>query len=115
MEEHHRAGGEGVPGPPAAAPGFFARSSSIVLWDLKKWFPDKDYVNVGFGGSVIRDSTHFAPRILTPHKPGTIIFYAGDNDIAQNRSPDQVLGDFRAFVAPPSARITRAAACSSFR
>ena len=85
--------------PPATGAVFFAGSSSIVLWDLKKWFPDKDYINVGFGGSVIRDSTHFAPRILTPYKPGTIIFYAGDNDIAQNRTPDQVLSDFRAFVA----------------
>jgi lysophospholipase L1-like esterase len=89
---------------------FFAGSSSIVLWDLKKWFPDKDYVNVGFGGSVIRDSTHFAPRILTPHKPSTIVFYAGDNDIAQNRSPENVLADFKAFVAAvradnPSCRV----------
>src|SRR5688572_5431116 len=58
--------------PPNPGAVFFAGSSSIVLWDLKKWFPDKDYVNVGFGGSVIRDSTHFAPRILTPHKPGTV-------------------------------------------
>ena len=84
--------------PPQPGGVFFAGSSSIVLWDLKKWFPDKNYVNVGFGGSVIRDSTHFAPRILTPHRPGTIILYAGDNDIAQNRTPEQVLGDFRAFV-----------------
>jgi lysophospholipase L1-like esterase len=84
--------------PPKPGAVFFAGSSSIVLWDLKKWFPDKACVNVGFGGSVIRDSTHFAPRILTPHKPGTIVFYAGDNDIAQNRSPEEVFSDFRAFV-----------------
>jgi lysophospholipase L1-like esterase len=85
--------------PPNPGAVFFAGSSSIVLWDLKKWFPDREYINVGFGGSVIRDSTHFAPRVLTPHKPGTIIFYAGDNDIAQNRTPEQVLGDFRAFLS----------------
>lgn len=96
--------------PPRAGAVFFAGSSSIVFWDLKKWFPDKDYVNVGFGGSIIQDTTHFAPRILTPHKPGTIVFYAGDNDIAQNRSPTQVLADFKAFVAAiradnPSCRV----------
>jgi lysophospholipase L1-like esterase len=90
--------------PPAPGAVFFAGSSSIVLWDLKKWFPDRGYVNVGFGGSVIRDSTHFAPRILIPHKPGTIVFYAGDNDIAQNRSPEQVLDDFKSFVAAVRAR-----------
>jgi lysophospholipase L1-like esterase len=96
--------------PPRPGAVFFAGSSSIVLWDLKKWFPGKDYVNVGFGGSIIRDSTHFAPRILTPHRPGTIVFYAGDNDIAQNRSPEEVLADFKAFVAAiragnPSCRV----------
>src|SRR5262245_4963066 len=96
--------------PPAPGAVFFAGSSSIVLWDLKKWFPGKDYVNVGFGGSVIRDSTHFAPRILIPYRTGTIVFYAGDNDIAQDRSAGEVLADFRAFVAAaradnPSCRV----------
>lgn len=78
---------------------FFAGSSSIVQWDLKKSFPDAGYVNVGFGGSVIVDSTHFAPRILTPYKPGTIVFYAGDNDIGRGGKAEQVLADFEAFVA----------------
>jgi len=85
--------------PPKSGAVFFAGSSSIVLWDLKKSFPGMDYVNVGFGGSVIRDSTHYTPRIITPYKPGTIVFYAGDNDIAQNRPAEQVLSDFRDFVA----------------
>ncbi len=96
--------------PPRPGAVFFAGSSSIVQWDLKKWFPDAGYMNVGFGGSIIEDSTHFAPRILAPHKPGTIVFYAGDNDIAQNRKPEQVCADFQAFVAAvrkdnPSCRV----------
>jgi lysophospholipase L1-like esterase len=77
---------------------FFSGSSSIVLWNLKKSFPDADYVNVGFGGSVIADNVHFAPRIIVPHKPTTIVFYAGDNDIGGGRKPEQVLEDFKAFV-----------------
>lgn len=85
--------------PPKPGGVFFAGSSSIVKWDLKKSFPDKEYVNVGFGGSTIPDSTHFAPRIIIPYKPGTIVFYAGDNDIAQKRTPERVRDDFRAFVA----------------
>ncbi|MCI0702747.1 MAG: GDSL-type esterase/lipase family protein [Planctomycetia bacterium] len=96
--------------PPKPGAIFFAGSSSIVQWDLKKSFPDASYINVGFGGSVIVDSTHFAPRILTPHKPGTIVFYAGDNDIARGNTPEQVFADFKAFVAVvrkdnPSCRI----------
>src|SRR3954463_2098818 len=66
--------------PPKPGGVFFAGSSSIVQWDLKKWFPDSGYVNVGFGGSVIADSTHFAPRLLNPYKPGPVVFYAGDNE-----------------------------------
>jgi lysophospholipase L1-like esterase len=96
--------------PPKPGGVFFAGSSSIVQWDLKKWFPSQGYVNVGFGGSVIADSTHFAGRILTPFKPGTIVFYAGDNDIARGYKPERVEADFRAFVATvrkdnPSCRI----------
>ena len=78
---------------------FFAGSSSIVQWDLKKSFPNAGYVKVGFGGSVIADSTHFAPRILAPHKPGTIVFYAGDNDIGRGGRAETVATDFKAFVA----------------
>ncbi len=96
--------------PPAPGGVFFAGSSSIVLWDLKKWFPNANHVNVGFGGSVIADSTRFASRILTPYKPATIVFYAGDNDIGGGRKPEQVVDDFRSFVAAmrkdnPSCRV----------
>lgn len=85
--------------PPKTGGVFFVGSSSIAQWDVKKSFPDAGYVNVGFGGSVIEDSTHFAPRIINPHKPGTIVFYAGDNDIGRGNKPEQVLADFKVFVA----------------
>ena len=84
--------------PPKPGAVFFAGSSSIVGWDLKKSFPNEAYINVGFGGSVVADSTHFAHRILTPHKPGAVVFYAGDNDIGGGRKAEQVAADFKAFV-----------------
>lgn len=84
--------------PPKPGGVFFVGSSSIVQWDLKKWFPDAGYVNVGFGGSVVKDSTHFAGRIVTPFKPSAIVFYAGDNDIGAGGKAEQVASDFRAFV-----------------
>jgi lysophospholipase L1-like esterase len=83
--------------PPAPGQVCFAGSSTIRLWDLKKSFPGKPYVNVGFGGCEIRDVTHFAPRIILPHKPGAIVFYAGDNDMAKKRTAEQVRDDFREF------------------
>lgn len=96
--------------PPKPGAVFFAGSSSIRLWDLKKSFPDLAAVNVGFGGSRIPDSTHFAPRILLPYRPRAVVFYAGDNDTAAGRTPQQVADDFKAFAAAvhkevPKARI----------
>lgn len=92
--------------PPKPGCVIFAGSSSIRLWNLDKSFPDAGYVNVGFGGSQIPDSTHFAARLITPHRPKAVVFYAGDNDIAANRTPEQVLADFKAFCAAvPDGRI----------
>jgi lysophospholipase L1-like esterase len=84
------------PPPPGAI--FFCGSSSIVKWDLAKYFPMENVFNRGFGGSVIADSTHFAPRIILPYKPAAIVFYAGDNDIGAGKSAETVLADFSAFV-----------------
>jgi lysophospholipase L1-like esterase len=81
------------------ADGFlFIGSSSIVRWDLEKHFPDRPVINRGFGGSQIADSVQFAERILIPYRPRVVVLYAGDNDIASGKSPDQVLSDYKAFV-----------------
>lgn len=85
--------------PPTAGGVLFVGSSSIRMWDLDKWFPDLDATNRGFGGSHIADSVHYFDRFVTPHKPRIIVLYAGDNDIAGNKSPCRVLDDFRKFVA----------------
>jgi lysophospholipase L1-like esterase len=85
--------------PPAAGGVVFAGSSSTRLWKLDESFPGKGYVNVGFGGSEIRDSTHFAARLIAPHRPKAVVLYAGDNDINAGRTPEQLAADFKAFVA----------------
>jgi lysophospholipase L1-like esterase len=85
--------------PPKAGGVVFAGSSSTRLWKLDESFPGKGYVNVGFGGSEVRDSTHFAPRLITPHRPKAVVLYAGDNDVAAGRTPEQVAADFKGFVA----------------
>lgn len=84
--------------PPKAGAIFFAGSSSFRLWDTAKAFPDLDTANVAFGGSELRDTIHFFDRILKPHAPGRIVLYAGDNDIAAGRTPEQVTENFAAFV-----------------
>ncbi len=83
---------------PAKGGVLFVGSSSIRKWDLEKYFPGADYLNRGFGGSHISDCIHFAPRIVLPYKPETIVFYAGDNDTSAGKSPEVVEQDFRTFV-----------------
>lgn len=78
----------------------FVGSSSIRLWDgLGEDFPGTAVINRGFGGSRVRDSTYYADRIVTPYHPSAIVFYAGDNDLYEGRTPVQVRDDFVAFVA----------------
>ncbi len=76
----------------------FVGSSSIRLWKLKDSFPDLQVINRGFGGSQIADSVHFAERLVIKHEPRIIVFYAGDNDLAAGKSPEQVTADFKSFV-----------------
>lgn len=86
--------------PPPRKAIHFAGSSSMTNWQsLAQDFPDFPVVNRGFGGSQIEDSTRFAPRILLPHEPQMIVFYAGDNDLANGKTPQQVARDFDSFVA----------------
>jgi len=86
--------------PPVGAV-LFMGSSSIRLWDtLAQDFPEIPVINRGFGGSLIQDSTLYADRIALPYKPKMIVLCAGTNDLAYgNKSPQQVLQDYKDFVA----------------
>ena len=95
---------------PAMGGVVFVGSSSIRLWDLKKSFPGVPALNRGFGGSEIPDSVSHVDLLVIKHKPATVIFYAGDNDIANGRTPQQVADDYKSFVvkiqaALPATRI----------
>ena len=85
------------PPPPGAI--LFVGSSSIRLWKtLAQDFRECHVINRGFGGSEIADSVAFAERIVIPCRPKTIVLYAGDNDLAAGKSPQQVFAGFKAFV-----------------
>jgi lysophospholipase L1-like esterase len=76
----------------------FVGSSSIRLWQTADAFPDLPVINRGFGGSTIPDVTYFADRIIFKYKPRTIVFYAGDNDIAAGHPPDTVVADYETLA-----------------
>jgi lysophospholipase L1-like esterase len=86
--------------PPPQHAILFTGSSSVRFWkSLSQDFPGKLVINRGFGGSEIADSTAFAPRIIFPYQPRIIVLYAGDNDLAAGKTPDQVVADYRRFVS----------------
>jgi lysophospholipase L1-like esterase len=76
----------------------FVGSSSIRLWPTALYFPNLYVINRGFGGSHISDVNYYYEQVVKKYKPSKIIFYAGDNDIAAGKSPDQVLEDFQNFT-----------------
>jgi lysophospholipase L1-like esterase len=76
----------------------FVGSSSIRLWPTCECFGDFEVINRGFGGSQISDVNYFAGRIVLPYQPKVIVFYAGDNDIAEGKTARQVFEDYQKFV-----------------
>jgi lysophospholipase L1-like esterase len=69
-----------------------------------------DALNRGFGGSQLADVAALADRVVTPYKPRLVIVYAGDNDIAAGKTPEQVVAAYQKLVEKihgqlPEARI----------
>jgi hypothetical protein len=94
--------------PPPKGGVLFIGSSSIRLWtNLAEAFPNLRIVQRGFGGSHMPDSTAYAERIIFPYEPGTIVVYAGENDIARGDSPREVFEAFKQFVAKVRTRLPK--------
>jgi len=83
----------------------FIGSSTIVRWKLEQWFSDLKTVNHGFGGSYISDSVYYFDRLVGPVKPRQIVFFAGGNDLAAGKTPEQVRDDFLRFAALVRAKL----------
>lgn len=85
----------------APAPGgiLFIGSSSIRLWnDLETRFKDLPVLKRGFGGSRMIDCARHLTRLVVPYRPRIVLVYAGDNDLAEGRSPREILDSFTVFV-----------------
>ena len=85
--------------PPAPGGILFLGSSSIRGWDLEKFFSGMQALNRGYGGSYISDSIYYADQILIPYEPRFVVFYAGDNDLAAGKNPEQVFNDYKEIAA----------------
>ena len=92
--------------PPEKGAILFIGSSSIRLWKtLAEDFPQHRVLNRGFGGSQIADSVYYADRIVIPYAPRQIVLYAGGNDLNAGTPPEQVIANFKAFVAKVRAKL----------
>lgn len=83
------------------APGgvLFVGSSSIRLWPhLPDDFRQVTVINRGFGGSTMADCSLLADQLVVQYRPRHVVVYAGDNDLAEGRTPRQVLESFQEFV-----------------
>ena len=77
----------------------FVGSSSIRLWnDLEREFGSEGIVKRGFGGSRLADCARYAAQLVVQYKPRMVVVYAGDNDLAEGATPDEVLASYVDFV-----------------
>jgi lysophospholipase L1-like esterase len=86
--------------PPKPGSIVFVGSSSITRWEtLKKDFPLLPVLNRGTGGSTLKENVQSIDRLVLPYKPPIVVLYAGENDLAEGRTPADVLHDFEAFIS----------------
>ena len=87
------------------APGtdgvLFVGSSTIRFWThLAQDFRQLPVViNRGFGGSTMADCSLFTGELVVRYKPRHVLVYAGDNDLAEGRTPLQVMESFAHFAS----------------
>ncbi|GAA4784327.1 SGNH/GDSL hydrolase family protein [Olivibacter ginsenosidimutans] len=75
----------------------FIGSSSIRVWDdLEQRFPNKPIIKRGVGGCQLADfPAYYMDAIVYPYEADKIFIYAGDNDLASGKTPDEVFESFK--------------------
>ncbi len=77
----------------------FYGSSSIRLWSsLATDFAGIPVANRGFGGSTLAACSWFFWRVVRGLPARSIVFYAGDNDLADGEPPERVLEQLRQLL-----------------
>jgi len=95
---------EGDPG--AVGSVVFQGSSSIRLWDtLAADLGEPRIRNLGFGGSTLAACARYFERLVVPCRPGALVVYVGDNDLAIGRTPAEVDASFADLIRQVDARL----------
>ena len=70
----------------------FTGSSSIRLWkDLNAYYPNRQLINTGFGGSHMSDLLYYLKETVLRYSPSKVFIYEGDNDIANGISEEKIM------------------------
>lgn len=82
---------------PAKGGILFIGSSSIRLWDdLEQRFPNKSIIKRGVGGCELSHfPAYYMDAIVYPYEASKIFIYAGENDINNGKSANQVFESFK--------------------
>jgi lysophospholipase L1-like esterase len=86
--------------PPGSDGVLFVGSSTIRLWSqlALDFNQNPVIINRGFGGSTMRDCTALVHELVIQYRPREVLVYAGDNDLAEGRTPAEILDSFTRFV-----------------
>ena len=86
--------------PPPRNAILLAGDSQFFRWKtVAEDLPDYTIINRGIDGFQTSDLVYFADRLVLPYHPRMIILHVGGNDVHAGKSPEQVLSDFKAFIA----------------
>jgi len=86
--------------PPATGQVVFYGSSSLRMWEsLEDDFRGVGLLNQAFGGSTLEACAWFFERLVVPCYPRALVCYAGDNDLGDGRTAEQVLASFGKLLA----------------
>ena len=80
--------------------------SQFYRWKtLSEDLPDYTVVNRGIDSLQTSDLVYFEDRLVSPYHPRMIVLHIGGNDVHNGKSPEQVLSDFKSFVAKVRAQL----------
>ena len=94
----YEAADSAAPPPPNAI--LLVGDSQFFRWKtLNEDLPDYTIINRGIDSFQFSDVLRFYDRLVTPYKPRMIVLHVGGNDVHNGKSAEQVLADFKSFVA----------------
>ncbi len=76
----------------------FTGGSCVTHWRSRETFPRMPVINRGIDRACINDIISCAKRLILPYKPRVIVVAAGEHDLIQGRTADQVAEDMLALV-----------------